>query len=323
MNWNVCLNLVVKIRGKSLWLLYIALILFLIPISVYKLSESQGDKSTARKVLSAEITLPTLIPNNKLGKITEDAFEKSDGKYGVVIKNLKTDEFYSYNSDDKYNSASLYKLWIMAVAFQKIKDGTLDENDTLSAPLQKLNDTLSTATPTPTPENASPTPSPGDPEIVSMRAGFAIESMITISDNYAALLLASKSGTLSVTNFLKDYGFKNSNFKQPPQTTASDIALFYEKLHKGGVVDKEYSTRMIDILKKQTLNDRIPKYLPEDIEVAHKTGELFNVKHDAGIVFSPQGDYIIVVLSETKDSRTAAEKIAKYSREIYEYFNDN
>lgn len=308
-----------KVRGKSLWLLYSALILFLIPLSVYKLSEAQGNKSTARKVLSAEITLPTIIPS-KLEKITEDAFEKNDGRYAVVIKNLKTDEFYSYNGDDKFNSASLYKLWIMAVAFQKIKDGVLDENETLSAPVQKLNDILSTATLTPTPDNVTPTPSIGEPERVSMRAGFAMENMITLSDNYAALLLASRSGTLSVTNFLKDYGFRNSNFKEPPQTTASDIALYYEKLYKGGLVDKEYSARMIEILKNQTLNDRIPKYLPKDIDVAHKTGELFNVKHDAGIVFTSQGDYIIVVLSETKDSRIASEIIAKYSKEIYDYF---
>jgi beta-lactamase class A len=78
---------------------------------------------------------------------------------------------------------------------------------------------------------------------------------------------------------------------------------------------------MIDLLKKQALNDRLPKYLDSDIEVAHKTGELFGAKHDAGIVYAKTGDYVIVVLSDTKDYDKAAENIARYSEEIYNYFN--
>ena len=77
---------------------------------------------------------------------------------------------------------------------------------------------------------------------------------------------------------------------------------------------------MIDILKEQTLNDRIPKNLPQQTEVAHKTGELFGFKHDAGIIFGKKGDYIIVVLSETKNPKLSAEKIAKFSKEVFDYF---
>ena len=153
------------------------------------------------------------------------------------------------------------------------------------------------------------------------KTGDAIEKMITISDNYSALLISSRSGTPSVANFLKGYGFSGSNYKQPPQTTAKDIAAFYEKLYKGDVVNKYYSMEMLEILKRQSLNDRIPKYLPENLEIAHKTGELFNSKHDAGIVFSKKGDYMIVVLSDTDDPNIAAEKIANLSKAIYEYFS--
>ena len=79
---------------------------------------------------------------------------------------------------------------------------------------------------------------------------------------------------------------------------------------------------MIDVLKRQRLNDRIPRYLPKNIEVAHKTGELLGAKHDAGIVFASNGDYIIVVLSKTNNSADAVEKIAKFSEEIYKYFEE-
>lgn len=314
-----------KIRGKKLGLLYLLLVLFLIPITVYYLASEQNKNTRKPQVLSKTIALPTLIPKSRLEEISKDHLVAKSGDYAVVIKNLKTGESYSYNSSKKFDSASLYKLWVMVVAFQKIKDGAMSEDEVISASIDKLNDALSTTTPTPTPQDFSPTPTPSEskPEIVSMRAGDAIEKMITLSDNYAALLVASRSGSLTVTNFLKEYGFKNSNFKQPPQTSAQDIALFFEKLYKGEIIDEAYSDKMIGILKRQTLNDRIPKYLPQNLEIAHKTGELFDSKHDGGIVYAKKGDYIFVVLSETDDFNATAEVIAKFSKEVYDYFDNS
>ncbi|EKD86371.1 MAG: hypothetical protein ACD_37C00327G0003 [uncultured bacterium] len=309
-------------------LLYFVLsALVIIPVVVFALSrfhklEKEAVLFPIEKIIGAD--KKTL--SNDLELIAKNHLFAEDEKYGIVIKNLKNGESYTYNGNGKFDSASLYKLWVLAVAFQKIKDGTLSEDEILSAPLENLDNTLST-TPTPTtiPEGQItqvPLPEPTEVKMISMRTGEAIEKMITISDNYSALLVSSKSGVLSITKFLKDYGLINSNYKQPPQTTANDIAIFYEKLYEGNIIDKESSSKMIEILKRQTLNDRIPKYLPEDVEIAHKTGELFNSKHDAGIVYSENGDYIIVVFSETKNPSKAAEKIAIFSKEVYDYFQN-
>jgi beta-lactamase class A len=297
-----------------------------IPIIVYYISlVQQRDRIKEQvKTLSAAVQ-PTPIPEkiSLLGNIVEENFSEEDGDYAVVIKNLKTNEEYSFNENKKFNSASLYKLWVMGVAFQKIKDGEIDENQTLSADVKKLNETLSTNTPTPTPEGFVPELTPSEEVKISMTVTQAIEKMIELSDNYAALLVASKAGTFSVTNFLKTIGLNDSSFRSPPKTTAKDTAAFFEKLYNGEIVDRDYSNRMIEILKMQTINDRIPKYLPKEIQVAHKTGELFGSKHDAGIVFTQKGDYIIVVLSDTKNTGIASEKIAKFSKEIFDYFNTN
>ena len=309
---------------KIFTFLMVVIALIFIPIIIYYVSLLQEKDRIKEHVLSlSAIIKPQEAKNSRLKEITDKHFLIHGQDYAVVIKNLKTDEEYKFNENKKYDSASLYKLWVMGVAFEKIKDGTMDEDQSLSAVVEILDKTLSTATPTPTPEGYSITPTPGEVKKISMITSEAIEKMITYSDNYAALLVASRAGTFSVTNFLKKYEFKDSNFRQPPKTSANDIALFYELLYEGEIVDRDYSVRMMDLLKKQTLNDRIPKYLPNDVEVAHKTGELFNSKHDAGIVFSKKGDYIIVVLSETKNSQIAAEKIANYSKEIYNYFQEN
>jgi beta-lactamase class A len=82
---------------------------------------------------------------------------------------------------------------------------------------------------------------------------------------------------------------------------------------------------MIDLLKRQRLNSKIPKYLPSEIQIAHKTGELFEASHDAGIVYSPNGDYIIVILSESDEASRplANERLAQVSKEVYNYFNSS
>ena len=54
------------------------------------------------------------------------------------------------------------------------------------------------------------------------------------------------------------------------------------------------------MLLRQKVNDRIPKKLPEDCPVAHKTGLERNVCHDAGIVFTQQGDFLICVLTKSR-----------------------
>ena len=78
---------------------------------------------------------------------------------------------------------------------------------------------------------------------------------------------------------------------------------------------------MMELLKNQKLNKKLPKYLPEGTVLAHKTGEIGWVSHDGGIVFQENGDYIIVVLSESSVPAGAEDRIAKISEAAYQYFS--
>ncbi len=310
---------------KFLASITVILSIIYIPIIVYYVSLLQEREQIRAHVLAISIEVePTPTPKiSMLPEIVNRSFMEYGDDYAVIIKNLKTGEEYKFNENKKFNSASLYKLWIMAVAYQKIKESDLKEDQVLTGKLQAFDSALSAISPTPSPEGSTDPQISEEPKLISMSVKDAIDKMIIVSDNYAALLIASKVGTFSVTNFLKAYGFLNSNFRQPPQTNAEDIAMYYEKLYKGEIVDKEYSEKMMNILKRQTINDRIPANLPENTVIAHKTGELFGAKHDAGIVFSDKGDYIIVVLSDTKNPKVAVEKTANFSKEVYDYFEES
>ena len=244
-------------------------------------------------------------------KAVADALDGTRATYSVVIRDLTTDETYSLNADREYTTASLYKLWTMAVVYERIENGRSDKDQILSATIPELNEAFNIA-------SDSAEKVEGE---ISLSVEDALERMITVSENYPAMLLTRHVGVSNVASFLKKEGFTQSTVgRDLPKSTASDIAAFYTKLYRSDFVSNEYTQEMLELLKRQRINDRIPKYLPESIEVAHKTGELGSSKHDAGIVFTPEGDYVIVMMSESSTPQQAAERLAKISENVYNTF---
>lgn len=261
---------------------------------------------------------------SRLSDMVKGALLGTNGSYGIVILNLKTGEYYFQNETTTYESASLYKLWIMATAFEQIKNGRLRETDVLSQDLDVLRMKFNIANPSG--EIVDEENKDGGNRI-TFTVGDALMQMITISDNNAALLLSEKVRLASVANFLENQSFVSSRVGtgNEPTTSPLEVALFLKRLYEGKIVDIIYSKKMLDLLRWQKLNSKIPKYLPEDLIIAHKTAELDEFNHDAGIVFAPKGDYIIVVMSKSDISSRylAEERIAIISREVYKYFSEN
>ncbi len=246
--------------------------------------------------------------------IVNDALKGTTGEYSVVIKNLNTNETYMLNENQTYKTASLYKLWVMAATYKQIDDGVLMKNTLLADNIEDLNSRFNIAT-------DSAERSEGT---VSMTIEEALVRMITYSDNYSALLLSSKVRLKNVSDFLKDKGLTQSQVGTTlPTTTALDMALFYEKLYKNELASTQSTEEMLSLLKRQQIKRKLPMHLPIDVIIAHKTGELDQYTHDAGIVYTALGNYIIVVLSESANPKGAEERIADISKGVYSYFLNN
>lgn len=255
---------------------------------------------------------PTIWVEGALQKIVEDQLRDAKGKYAVVVKNLKTGESFYQLEHESFETASLYKIWIMAAAFEKIAKGELKEDEVLTDDVAKLNETFHIST-----ESAELTEG-----TVSFTVEDALNRMITVSHNYAALLLSKKIRLAYVTSYLKSNNLSESFVGEPPKSTANDIAMFFEKLYRGEIGNQETNQEMINLLKQQKLKNKIPKYLPKETVVAHKTGELSFFTHDAGIVFGRKTNYLITILSESNSPIGAEERIAKVSQAVYDYFEN-
>jgi beta-lactamase class A len=104
-------------------------------------------------------------------------------------------------------------------------------------------------------------------------------------------------------------------------TTARDLAIILTAIQENRAASPRSCAAMREILLRQEFHDEIPAGLPPGTPVAHKTGWITGISHDAAIVY-PRGaaPYVLVVLTHgIADQRVAASLIADISRMVYEH----
>jgi beta-lactamase class A len=292
------------------------LINFLLNVYFYK---SDVQSAVFISPLGKEIIfkITTFINSQKnsvfLEKIVQNVLKNESKDYGVYIYNLTTGERYYFNENKIFETASLYKLWVMAVSYEQIESGKFKETDVLEDSISSLNKKFNIAS-----ESAELTDGS-----VSRSVKDALEQMIIVSDNYSALLLTQKVGISEMSNFLSQNGFLKSKvgtFEDNPVSSAYDIGNFFQDLYFIKLANLKDTDKMLTLLKNQKVNTKLSKDLPKDAVIGHKTGELGGFSHDGGIVSGNKGDYIIVLMSDTTNPQNANEKIAEISKEVYSYF---
>jgi beta-lactamase class A len=167
-----------------------------------------------------------------------------------------------------------------------------------------------------------------------MRVDELAYHMITTSSNLATNLLLGVIGTDAVNQTLReldvDEGIELRRGVEDElafdkdinnRVTAEGLLRILVMLAEGKAFSPGLSRRMMDILHGQEFNQGIPARLPKAARVAHKTGEISTVAHDAGVVYLPKRKpYVLVVLSEWEPSGTGRSRtIASISHTIYEF----
>src|SRR3954470_10914559 len=167
-----------------------------------------------------------------------------------------------------------------------------------------------------------------------MRVDELAYHMITTSSNLATNLLLGVVGAKAVNETLQELGLDGGielhrgvedelAFEKGinNMVTADGLLKILVKLAEGKAFSPALSRRMMDILHGQEFNQGIPARLPKGARVAHKTGEISTVAHDAGVVYLPKRKpYVLIVLSEWEPSGSGRSRtIASISHTIYEF----
>ncbi len=239
---------------------------------------------------------------------------------GIVIEDLSTGWQIRINANRLFASASMVKVPIMASVFYAYTEKRLDLKQRLV--LKNRYKALGSGV------------LKGYSQGTALDIDDLVELMITESDNTAANMLIEYMGFTSLNNYFKKLGLRNTNIVRKMMdfqsrrdgvenfTCAGDLAYLLERIYQDRLINERFSRRCLQILKKQKIRDRIPAKLPAGTVVAHKTGLERGICHDAGIVFTPRGNFIICVLTRHnhKTSRPAKRFISDIALEVYNYF---
>lgn len=103
-------------------------------------------------------------------------------------------------------------------------------------------------------------------------------------------------------------------------TSPREMAQLCEYIEQGRGLSEASREGVVDTLRRQQLNSRIPAGLPHGTIVAHKTGSLAGVRNDAGIVYAQQ-PYVIALYSKNlADERKGEQALVEISAVIWEAF---
>ena len=242
-----------------------------------------------------------------------DRVRNASGHVSIYYRPLDGGCALLYNENEPLIAASVIKIPIMVEAFRQFEEGILSPDD-----VHVLRD-------------AEKMPSCG--ALNRMHEGLEVtlrdlvELMIVLSDNTATNILIDLLGKDNVNATLQSVGIANSVLRRKlfdreghlagieNTVTARDMGLLLEKMYRGELVSEAASREMLEILRNQKLNGKMPFYLkPQGIASAHKTGEDDGITHDVGIVFARR-PFVLCMLSNKTN-------VPKFERLIQETARD-
>ena len=268
------------------------------------------------------------------------------GEMGLYAKDLDTGEIVAVNADQRFPTASLIKVAVMAEVYRQMAAGkfgkdtpvTLHDSDKAgdeTVPLNMLHDGT------------------------VLTVADLLKFMIAYSDNTATNLLVGMVGTANVDALLDSLGLTKTRLYRPTfrdghadvlpeeekeyglgSTTPREAATLMELIAQGKVVSRSACDEMIALLATQQDRAMIPRSLPfetDEILVANKTGwdEEKNpdakgfkgdVRNDAAYVKGPKARFVIAICARRiKDKRASADNDtfrlgAELSRMVYDRF---
>jgi beta-lactamase class A len=188
------------------------------------------------------------------------------GTYGISFSEIGGQtRTAQYNGSKVFTTASTYKLFVALGTLTRVEKGTWQWSDQIT----------------------------GGRDLTK-----CFDDMIVKSDNACAEALLSKIGFKALTNEIREVGLTNSGFMgTDPQTTAQDLVTYLTKLELAQLpINSDSRNRLLGAMKRNIYRSGVPAGTGGT--VANKVGFLSGLFHDAAIVYSPNGTYILTIMTD-------------------------
>lgn len=247
-------------------------------IEVVLAGKKSAAVAVARVVASKVVYERSYSPTDEgLSALMKNFAESNPGTYGVSMVELMGQKRRAeYNATAQFTTASTYKLFVAYSALLRVEDGRWRLTDKVV----------------------------GDRDVAK-----CIDDAIVLSDNACPSEMLRRIGYKEVTNEARAIGATSTSFlgSGDIKSTARDEATFMGALYSGQILrDQSSRDRLIGALKRNIYRKGVPAGVP-GIAVANKVGFLDRLLHDASIVYSPSGAYVLVILTNNSSWANIAE----------------
>ena len=290
--------------------------------------------------LLATLTLSACMSQNDPAAVSslQDAVESAcapDGEKDICIayRDLESGRTLLRDGDLVLHAASTMKIAVMYAAFLAHDRKTLD----LDAPVPVANTFKSIVDGSPYTLTANDDSEKDLYEKLgtSLPSRELVRRMMVRSSNLATNLMVDVVGADTIQRTMESLDIHRMKVLRGVEdgpafaaglnnvATAHDLMLLLEAIWRGEGVSPASREAMMQILLAQEFNDLIPAGVPAGTPVAHKTGLITGIRHDAGIVMPATGSpYVLVVLTRGfTDQDEAARAVARVSRSVWTQLN--
>ncbi|CAN5778419.1 hypothetical protein BH23CHL5_BH23CHL5_06590 [soil metagenome] len=270
------------------------------------------------------IVPPTpIVENSELVSVIDDLLSQEAGVFGVVVLDESGNYLYARNANTPFIAASLYKLVLFADILGRVETGEIGHDDQIWLDPEFFGNDAEDSDSYFLPESQGEETSV---ETALFAAGayssnVSARALMTLTTDERLAEMAQQLGMMdtffrvdvvdlplwperylgagTIDTQLAIAFIETQNMNGPVfLTTPSDIARFWFALNQGEVVSSFVSQSILDILREQVVTDRIPALLPDGAVVANKTGNLYHVVHDSGIIDSQGSDLVLATLTQ-------------------------
>ena len=283
-------------------------------------------------LLAASLIAQSAASSATVESRVRELIAASGAEVAVAFRTLDGRQEFLIDPDKPFHAASTMKVPVVIELFRQARAGSLSLDD----PLPIRNEFHSIVDGSPF---ALDLGDDSDKEVYTaigktMTLRQLCEAMITVSSNFAANLLIERLGVENIRRTVKNLGADGMQVLRGVEdqkafdkgmnntTTARGLMVLFDRLSRGAAVDARSDAEMIAVLKRQKVNDRIPAGLPPGTVVAHKTGDITRICHDAGIVDAPSPYILVVLVRGIEDQKQSAALIASISKTVYGYTID-
>jgi beta-lactamase class A len=254
--------------------------------------------------------------------------EHSLDDLGISFFDAETTIQWSYNADHYFHAASTMKLAVLLGVFRQVDRGEL----TLEAPVHVRNRFTSIVNQETFMLDLG---RDADPDVYghlgkTLTVRELAYWMITKSSNLATNLLVEVVGIPTIQQALDELeidgvkvlrGVEDSKAFDAGlnnEVTANGLLKLLRLIASGKAYSQKACDDMLEILLDQQYRSGIPAGLPKAARVAHKTGNISTVHHDAGIVYlDGRKPYVLVILTQFPAEQGRGTAVAEVSRDIF------